>query len=86
MILYTTDIKRKGDKKNVVLEVELWGWVMFIFCILPGVGQQNFVPLRGVGGGGGSCFFEEPGFHFLGPTPPPLYFLTSPYERTVHCT
>ena len=35
-----------------------------------GVGHQNFVPLRG----GGSCFFEEPGFHFLLPTSPPVLF------------
>ena len=55
--------------KNVVLEVELWGWVMFFFSPMSGVGHQNFVPLRG----GGSCFFEEPGFHFLQPTPPVLF-------------
>ena len=53
--------------KNVGLEVDLWGWVMFFFSPMSGVGHQNFVPLEG----GGLCFFEEPGFHFLRPTPPP---------------
>ena len=53
--------------KNVVLEVELWGWVMFFFSPMSGVGHQNFMPLRG----GGSCFFKEPGFYFLRHTPPP---------------
>ena len=61
--------------KNVGLEVDLWGWVMFFFSPMSGMGHQNFVPLRG----GGSCFFEEPGFHFLRLTQTPsLYFLTSP--------
>ena len=55
--------------KNVVLEVDLWGWVMFFFSPMSGVGHQNFVPLRG----GGSCFFEESGFHFLRPTPLVLF-------------
>ena len=40
------------------------------FSIMSGMGHQDFVPLRG----GGSCFFEEPGFHFLWPTPPPVLF------------
>ena len=59
--------------KNEGLEVDLWGWVMYFFSPMSGVGHQNFVPLKG----GGLCFFEEPGFHFLRPTLP-LYFLTSP--------
>ena len=56
--------------KNVVLKVDLWGWVIFFFSPMSGVGHQNFVPLRG----GGSYFFEEPGFHFLRSTPPPVLF------------
>ena len=47
--------------------VALWGWAMFIFSHLLGVGHQSFVPLRG----GGSCLFRELGFHFLHLTPPP---------------
>ena len=70
MILYTTDLYKGKKWKNVVLKVDLWGWVMVFFIPMSGVRHQNFVPLRG----GGSCFFEEPGFHFLRPTPPPVLF------------
>ena len=42
-----------------------------------GGGSVIFVPK----GGGGSCVFYQPHFQMLRPTPPALYFLTSPTSR-----
>ena len=55
--------------KNVVLEIELWGWVMLNFQHNVEGGSPKLCATTG----GGSCFFEEPGFHFLRPTPPVLF-------------
>ena len=46
------------------------------FSIMSGGGSPKVCATTG----GGSCFFEKPGFHFLRPTTPlpPLHFLTSP--------
>ena len=83
-VVYDTLYYRyKGKKvlKNVALEVELWGWSCFF--------QPN------VGGGSPKicattrewiAFFEEQGFHFLRPTPPPVLFdqpLTTRKELSV---
>ena len=67
--------------KNAILEVELWGWVMFIFSHLLGVGHQNFVPLRG----GGSCSFNPRSLEGGGQLDPPSIFLALNFCSWTDC-